>query len=329
MLLGHGGIERVKSPARLPYVRDSLLLLLSLWPFLDVAMQMWIILSLVSAFSLATSDALTKRVITRENEYVIAWFRVIFALPALVAGTVIAGPLPKVDTTFVTVFLAALPLEIIAILLYYKALRVSPLSLSLPFLSATPVFLILISFVLLGQKVSMRGGIGIALVGLGGYTLNLSGLHAGFFEPFRAIVRERGSLYMLIIAFIYAATSALGKIGVAHSSAPFFGATYFLALGVCMLLVIVRRTGGSKLPALLKGNTGIALLPSLFDAMATVSHYYALSLANVAYMIAIKRTSLLIGALYGFLFFGERQVRERLVGSLLMFSGFVLIAVFA
>jgi len=224
---------------------------------------------------------------------------------------------------------AALPLEIIAILLYYKALRVSPLSLSLPFLSATPVFLILISFVLVGQKVSTLGGIGIALIGLGGYTLNLSALHSGFFEPFRAIARERGSLYMLIIAFIYAATSALGKIGVAHSSAPFFGAAYFLALAVCMLPIIVRRTNGAKLSTLLKANVGLALLPSLFDAIATVSHYYALSMANVAYMIAVKRTSLLIGVFYGFLFFRERQVRERLIGSLLMFSGFVLIVVFA
>jgi hypothetical protein len=37
--------------------------------------QPWILLSLTSAFSLATSDALTKKVITDENEYVIAWSR--------------------------------------------------------------------------------------------------------------------------------------------------------------------------------------------------------------------------------------------------------------
>jgi uncharacterized membrane protein len=292
-------------------------------------MQTWIILSLVSAFSLATSDALTKRVITRENEYVIAWFRIIFALPVLAVSALFSGPLPKIDITFCMAFIVALPLEIIAILLYYKALRVSPLSLSLPFLSATPVFLILISFVLIGQKVSTIGGVGIVLVGLGGYTLNLSSLHSGFIEPFRAIARERGSLYMLIIAFIYAATSALSKIGVAHSSAPFFGAAYFLALAVCMLPIIVRKTGGAKLFALLRANVELALLPSLFDAIATVSHYYALSMSNVAYMIAVKRTSLIIGVLYGFLYFGERQVRERIIGSLLMFSGFILIAVYA
>ena len=55
-------------------------------------METWIILTLISAFSLATSDALTKRVITHENEYVIAWFRVVFALPALLKRTISAWP---------------------------------------------------------------------------------------------------------------------------------------------------------------------------------------------------------------------------------------------
>jgi drug/metabolite transporter (DMT)-like permease len=52
-------------------------------------------------------------------------------------------------------------------------------------------------------------------------------------------------------------------------------------------------------------------------------------MANVAYMIAIKRLSLIIGSGYGFLLFGERNVRERMAGALIMFAGFVVIVVFA
>jgi drug/metabolite transporter (DMT)-like permease len=291
-------------------------------------MELWIILALISALCLATSDALTKRVITKENAYVIAWFRVVFALPLLFTALVLSGPLPTIDRTFVAAFCAALPLDILAILLYYKALRISPLTLTLPFLSVTPVFLILMSFVLVGQAVTVMGGIGVALITLGGYTLNLSALRLGFLEPFRAILRERGSRYMLIIAFVYSMTSALGKIGVSHSSAPFFGAFYFLALAVFMLPIITKKSDGGLI-VLLKSNFRLAVVPALFDAVATVSHFYAVSMANIAYMVAIKRTSLLFGMLYGFLLFRERNVRERLLGALLMFSGFVLIVVFS
>jgi drug/metabolite transporter (DMT)-like permease len=290
--------------------------------------HLWIVLSLLSAFSLATSDALTKKVITPSNEYVIAWFRIVYALPALALAAALT-PLPALDGTFALAFCSALPLEVLAILLYYKALRLSPLSLSLPFLSFTPVFLMLFSGLIMGEAVSVIGGLGIALIALGGYGLNLSSLRTGPFGPIRAVVRERGSLYMLVVALIYSATSALGKLAIAHSSPAFFGATYYLALAVCLLPVIALRRGYARFFEDLRATARPALLPGLFDAVQSVTHFYAVSMANVAYMIAIKRFSLLIGSVYGFTLFNERNVRERLAGSLLMFAGFVIIVVFA
>lgn len=289
---------------------------------------LWLLLTLASAVALATSDALTKRIITPENEYVIAWFRILFALPVLSAGAVLAGPVPVLDRTFVLAFCAALPLEIAAILLYYRALRLSPLSLSLPFLSLTPVFLILFSLLIVGEPVSAAGGAGIALIALGGYTLNLSALRTGFLAPFAAVMRERGSLFMLLVALIFSVTSALGKLAIDHSAPAFFGATYFAALVISLLPVLARRTGVRGLGRTLRTNARAAALPALIDTVATVTHFYAVSMANVAYMISVKRTSLLIGSLYGFLLFRERNMRERMLGAVLMFAGFVTIVLF-
>jgi drug/metabolite transporter (DMT)-like permease len=289
--------------------------------------HLWIVLSLISAFSLATSDALTKKVITPSNEYIIAWFRIVYALPAL-AFAALLTPAPPIDGTFYLSFCAALPLEVMAILLYYKALRISPLSLSLPFLSFTPVFLMLFSRIIMGEAVSPFGAAGIVLIALGGYGLNLSSLRTGPLGPLKAVARERGSLYMLGVALIYSATSALGKLAISHSSPAFFGATYYLALAICLLPIIALRRGGRQFLADLRGTARTALLPGLFDAVQSVTHFYAVSMANVAYMIAIKRFSLLIGGVYGFVLFGERNVRERLIGSLLMFTGFVIIVVY-
>ena len=41
----------------------------------------WVLLSLICAFALATSDALTKKTLVRSNEYLAAWFRLVFSLP--------------------------------------------------------------------------------------------------------------------------------------------------------------------------------------------------------------------------------------------------------
>jgi drug/metabolite transporter (DMT)-like permease len=102
----------------------------------------WVSLALISAFTLATSDALTKRTLARSNEYLVAWFRILFSIPLLLIIWLFI-PVPKLDIEFYKAFAFALPLEIIAIIFYIKALRISPLSLTLPFLSLTPIFLLL------------------------------------------------------------------------------------------------------------------------------------------------------------------------------------------
>ena len=55
------------------------------------------------------------------------------------------------------------------------------------------------------------------------------------------------------------------------------------------------------------------------------SHMTALNLTKVAYMISVKRISLVIGVLYGYFLFRETNIGERVFGALLMLTGFILI----
>jgi drug/metabolite transporter (DMT)-like permease len=281
----------------------------------------WVILSLISAFTLATSDALTKKVLSRSNEYIVAWLRLVFSLPLLFVSLLFI-PLPGLDKYFYIAFFVSLPLEILSIVLYIKALRLSPLSLTLPFLALTPVFLIFISYVILGEKVSLWGGLGILLIASGSYTLNISKIKEGIFEPLKVITKEKGSLLMIGVALIYSITSSLGKMAIEHSSPLFFGATYFAAIVLLFTPIALYKgrgkSWGQRLPQAL-------LLPGIFYSLMVVSHMVAMSIAKVAYVISVKRMSLLIGVFYGYLFFKEKNIRERLFGAILMFIGFLMI----
>jgi drug/metabolite transporter (DMT)-like permease len=132
----------------------------------------WVFLSLASAFFLATSDALVKKAVQQENEYLVAWFRLVFSLPVLVI-ILFWIPWPDLDADFYRAFFIALPIELITIILYIKALKLSPLSLTVPFLALTPVFIISVSYIVLGEKVSPLGAIGIMLIAAGSYFLNI------------------------------------------------------------------------------------------------------------------------------------------------------------
>ena len=54
-------------------------------------------------------------------------------------------------------------------------------------------------------------------------------------------------------------------------------------------------------------------------------HMLAMSMVNVAYMISVKRTSLLFSILYGHVLFKEEKIAEKAVGGIMMFVGFLLI----
>jgi drug/metabolite transporter (DMT)-like permease len=287
--------------------------------------DLWVVFALVSAFSLATSDALVKKSMRKEsNEYLVAWFRLLFSLPPLIIIWFFT-PVPRLDGVFYTAFFVALPIELVTVVLYVRALKISPLSLTLPFLAFTPVFLILVSYVTLGEKVSLAGGTGVVLLASGGYLLNIRTARKGILEPFRAVAREKGSVLMLSVAFLYSITASMGKLAIEHSSPLFFAITYFIALSLSFAPAALFK-GRKELWAFLGRKSYISLiLPGFFYSAMIVTHMLAISLTKVAYMVSVKRTSLLIGVLYGYLFFREEDIKMRFAGALLMLAGFVLI----
>ena len=284
----------------------------------------WVSLSLASAFLLATSDALAKKAVQDENEYLVAWFRLLFTLPVLII-TLVLTPWPVLDKDFYQAFFIALPVELITIILYVKALKLSPLSLTAPFLSLTPVFLISISYLLLGEKVSLIGALGILLIAAGGYILNIDTVRRGLFEPLRSILRDKGALLMIAVALLYSITSSLGKIAITHSSPLFFGASYFIALNIAFLPMALLKGRGSAKEFIRSGKYKRLFFPGVCYALMVVTHMEALSLTKVAYMISVKRTSLLMSVIYGYLLFQEGNSRGRFLGAFLMFTGFVLV----
>jgi drug/metabolite transporter (DMT)-like permease len=286
----------------------------------------WFYLSLSCAVSVALVDALSKKALGRSDPYVVAWVRLGYCIPFL-ALSFLWISIPPLDQTFFSTVLILLPLEIAALLLYTHAIRQSPLSLTVPFLALTPVFLIGTSYVILGERIDGSGMAGILFIALGAYLLNIHTRKEGWLEPLRAILREGGSRKMIAVAFLYSLTSNLGKVAIQHSSPEFFGVVYFPLLALLSLPFLGMTAGGTSAYRALLTRKGIFVLIGFFQALMIFTHVSAISLIEVPYMISVKRTSLLFTILLGHFFFEEEHVQARILGAACMVAGVALILI--
>ncbi len=286
----------------------------------------WLSLSLLSAVSLATADAITKKSFSDGTAFEMGLVRLLSALPWIILSLFFI-PWVKPDRVFFLCILAALPLEATAFFCYMKAIQSSPLSLTLPFLAFTPGFVILTGWLVLGEKITSGGFWGIALIVTGSYVLNLSKVPSGFLEPFRAIAREPGSRLMLLVSFIYAFTSVIGKLAIVHSNPYVFGSLYNIALTLLMIALIPFSRAADPVTGI-RGKPLAAVVLGAAVSLSIFSHFVAISRIQAAYMISVKRTSLLFGVLYGAWLFREERITERITGAVIMLTGVFLISLY-
>jgi len=287
----------------------------------------WLTLSLLCALSLAAADALTKKWLAQHTAAELVMVRFGMTAVLLIPWVFMHPPTP-VPAPFWWWVGTALPLEVLAMVMYVLAIRDSPLALTLPYMAFTPVFTIFIAWLLLGEHVSAQGLTGVLLVTLGAYALNLEHTRLSeprsWLTPFIAIYRRRGSRLMLGVALIYSITSVQGKGAMQYMAGMEFGAFYFLMVGMLTLAVFAVREP-SSVRVLLRPSLGAIIVAALMAAMV-VTHFLALEKTETAYMISVKRTSILFGVLFGAVLFGDKRLWQHLGASAMMVAGVALIA---
>ncbi len=287
----------------------------------------WFSLSLLSAFTLASSDAMAKR-------YLQGYSAVEMTLVRFVLSGLLLLPLvPNMDLSTTTpVFwgemLVLALMEISAMLIYMGCIRDYPLALTTPYLSFTPLFTVLTGWLILSETLSLAGLGGILLIVAGAWLLNLHHLDRLSWRtcmiPLMAMGRHPGSRRMLGVAFLYSLTLTLSKaVMQTLPPSPAFGALYFVVTGsVALLLAGLWRP--SAIPALWRRpvpNLAVAALMALM----VLTHFTAIQQIEAAYMVTVKRYSLLFAILYGAWWFKEEHLWRNLPAGMLMLVGIGLI----
>ena len=288
--------------------------------------MLWLGLALVAALSESLKDLISKQGFREVPAHTAALAASATALPILLGFFVLTQPTPYIGDQFWIALVVGGTLNIVAIIQFMRAIQGSDLSLTIPFITFTPIFLLLTSPILVGEFPSALAVLGILFIVLGAYTLQIQEVHRGYFAPFTALLNQKGPRRMLSVAFMYSLTSNFDKIGVLNSSPMFWSVSNnaFVTGGLC-IIALLYRSGAPTLRT--RPGSHLLFFLGLFHALTLISHNMALDLAAVSSVISVKRASALFAVVWGYVVLRETNVRERFGGALLMILGIGVIGI--
>jgi len=209
----------------------------------------WFTFALLTALSVALHDTWVKKWFSHLSAYEMFAFPLLYSLPLILISLLFID-VPPLDRMFYIAFFISLPFNAVPFFMYIKAIQISPLSLTVPYLAFTPVFMIGTGFLMLDEVPDIWGFVGIAAVCVGSYVLNINPKNRSFAEPLKAVFRETGSWMMLIVSFIFSISAVLGKLAILHSSVMFFQMSFFAVLNIW--IIIITRLIYPKIPIIVR-----------------------------------------------------------------------------
>lgn len=291
----------------------------------DFIIMTWFFLVSLTAIFESFKDVFGKKSLEKIDEPVVACASMVCSTAFLIPALFITK-IPSLDLWFWMALMISGTLNTVTTILYVKAIKTSDLSITMPMITFTPLFLLITSPIIVGEYANIFDLSGILLIILGSYTLNLKQKQRGYLAPFQALLTETGPKLMLCVAFIWSITSNIDKIGVNHSSATFwpFALYGFMAIALLPMMLMKIRHPWKQI----KSNFRILSYIGFFNALAITFQMLALTLTFVSHVIAVKRTSALMSVFLGHLIFQEKGMKERLAGAAIMLTGVLLITLF-
>ena len=219
--------------------------------------------------------------------------------------------------------------ETIYFLALGKAYEEGDLSVVYPVARSSPMFVAIAASMLIGERVTLWGALGIALILAGVYVLHLKGWSGEeLTKPLRALGAP-ASRYAFVAALGTTVYSISDKLGVTAVDPLLYSFWLGFIITGMLSIVIVRRRGVSALREELRGSLLTISVAGVLMKGGYMLVLVAMSLAQVSYILALRQVSVVLGAALGVALLKERYGGVRIVGSAIIFLGVYLLGAVA
>lgn len=288
---------------------------------------MWIFWALFSALCAATRRTNEKKLTLELHPLTISFIVQLLSLPVILAAVLLRGDMMNPLHLGLSFWL---PLTAVCIgfyplnaLLYLGAVKHGELSKVLPIQSLWPVLSLLPAWLLLHELPSVVAMLGVLLIVSGVYALGLKGrqLHHPL-QPFR---EDKSSMYMFLVVILITISSVLDKIAVEASNATFYSLMSTIG-GVLVLYASMRLRKVSELRQL-TGRISNLSITGLLNGSSYTSYLIALGLGPIAYVSAMRSSNILMGAMLGIVLLKEKMTLPKVLSSILIVIGGIVLAI--
>jgi len=286
----------------------------------------WVFFAIMAAILTATSTIVEKKTLFKQHATVfsatLSLLIFILSIPLLVVAD-----FSNVDFVSVLIMFFISALASIAFLLAAKSLRHLDISVSAPLMTAGPAFTLLFAYIFLGESIKFYQLGGIFLLIVGAYALETKKDHS-LLDPLKEFISSRYIHFIIFALILYGLTSVGDRFIVHIRGIPvityFVIIHFFLAVNF-LIMMFVFYDGFQGMRLSLKESGWWILLVAGLTFGYRFFQMEAVSMAYVALVSAIKRSSALFSTFIGGELFKEQNLFRKSVACLIIIAGVLII----
>jgi len=282
-----------------------------------------LISALLSAFAAITQKKVLFNLGALEFSFLLSILNLVFSIPFFFFidyGTI--------NTLNLSILFAKSVIGVAAFLCVMISLKNLEISNALPLLALTPGFVAVFAFLLLGESLKSVEVIGLVLLIVGTFILESKNMKE-FVFPFNVFLRSKYHRFIIIALFLFTASSILDKLLLIKLNLSPISLTAFQHIYFAILFSIIyfffKRKEDITSVSIEKDNLGWIALISILTIGYRYTQIVAVSLASVALVLAIKRTSVFWATIIGGKLFSDKDLLKRSIAAILILIGAILI----
>jgi len=282
-------------------------------------------LALLGALGWTLFDVVRKRLTQKVLPTLLTVWLPLAQVPLLMAWAASTGPflIPRASLIPMSCSIA---LNVGGLLAFMQAMRLSPMSLTIPLLSFTPVGTTFIGWLLRNQTPTHLQVGGVALVVAGAFTL---GLKSAQWPGLKAYGRDPGVRRMAVAAVIWSFTAVIDQVALERGAGYWYAPAITAGVGLALGGILLLRGQGAALReagAILCKHPALVATAVFIGSAALAVQLESLRIAPVGFIETIKRGIGMSGAIvFGRLVFKEPIGLPKIAAVVLLTLGVGLV----